>query len=61
MQTVEEIKTAIESLQDKEYAQLRTWFSEKDWANWDKRIEIDSKTGKLDFLIKEAVNEKKDQ
>jgi len=59
MITVEEIKKAIASLPEKEYVSLRKWFSEKDWEKWDKKIEKDSKAGKLDFLIEEALNEKK--
>ena len=59
MITVEEIKKAIDSLSDKEYVSLRNWFSEKDWEKWDKKIVKDSKAGKLDFLIEEALNEKK--
>jgi len=58
MITVEEIKTAIDSLPEKEYVSLRNWFSEKDWEKWDRKIEDDSEAGKLDFLIEEALNEK---
>lgn len=50
MPTIEEIKTAIESLEEKEYSRLRKWFSERDWEKWDKQIASDSATGKLDFL-----------
>jgi enolase len=56
--TVEEIKTAIDSLPEKEYVSLRTWFSEKDWEKWDREIVKDSEAGKLDFLIQEALHEK---
>lgn len=58
MPKVDEIKAAIEALQDEDYVQLRKWFSEKDWGKWDKQIEADSGTGKLDFLIREAFDEK---
>ena len=58
MSKVDKIKEAIESLPEEEYAQLRQWFSEKDWQKWDRQIEADSKSGKLDFLIEEALNEK---
>ncbi|MCP4110733.1 MAG: hypothetical protein GY749_35275 [Desulfobacteraceae bacterium] len=58
MMTVEEIKTAIDSLPEKEYVSLRKWFSEKDWKKWDRKIAEDSEAGKLDFLIEEALNEK---
>lgn len=59
MANVDEIKTAIESLPENEFAQLREWFSEKDWEKWDRQIEKDSKSGKLDFLIEEALEEKR--
>ena len=58
MSKVEEILCSIESLSDEEYSQLREWFSERDWEKWDKQIEADSKSGKLDFLVKEALDEK---
>lgn len=58
MLKVNEIKAAIESLPEEEYAQLRQWFSERDWQKWDRQIESDSETGKLNFLIGEAFDEK---
>lgn len=59
MPKVEEIQAEIETLTEEEYIHLRRWFSERDWVKWDKEIELDSETGKLDFLIKEALNEKR--
>ena len=59
MPNVEAIKKAIETLPDEDYAQLRKWFSEKDWRKWDKRIAADSHAGKLDFLVKEAFDGKR--
>ena len=58
MERVEDIQAAIESLPEDEYVRLRNWFSEKDWEKWDRQIEVDSESGKLDFLVKEAVEEK---
>lgn len=58
MSNVDEIKAAIEALPALEFAQLRNWFSEKDWKKWDRQLEEDSKTGRLDFLVQEAVEEK---
>lgn len=57
--TVTDIQIAIESLPRAEYQHLWQWFSEKDWTNWDKQIEADSNAGNLDFLIEEALNEKR--
>ena len=59
MSNVEEIKAAIESLDAPDYVRLRQWFHEKDWANWDRQIEADSQSGKLDFLLAEAAEERK--
>lgn len=58
MSTVKEIEKAIELLPEEEYIQLRQWFSEKDWVKWDQQIEADSKSGKLDFLVHEALEAK---
>ena len=58
MTKVQEIQATIESLPREEYVRLRQWFSERDWEQWDKQIEADSEAGKLDFLIKEAFDEK---
>ncbi|MFV1976740.1 MAG: hypothetical protein ACC651_13400 [Candidatus Scalindua sp.] len=58
MSTISEIKEAIETLPEEDYIQLRQWFSEKDWEKWDRQILSDSEAGKLEFLIKEAIEEK---
>jgi hypothetical protein len=58
MSNVDQIKAAINALPKLEYIQLRQWFSEKDWQLWDQQIQEDSNAGKLDFLIKEALDEK---
>ena len=60
MLKVDEIKKVIETLPEKDFVQLRNWFSEKDWQKWDRQIEKDSMDGKLDFLVKEAIDEKRD-
>ena len=58
MTRVKEIQSAIESLSSEEYTQLRQWFSEIDWERWDRQIEKDTESGKLDFLIEEALEER---
>jgi len=55
---VEDIQFAIESLPQQEYIRLRQWFSERDWRRWDRQIEADSESGKLDFLVDEAFDER---
>ena len=59
MSRLEKIQQAILALPEAEYKQLRQWFSELDWEKWDREIEADSEAGKLDFLIAEALEEKK--
>ena len=58
MSTAEGIKSSISALSKKDYIHLREWFSEKDWEQWEEEIERDSASGKLNFLMEEAVAEK---
>jgi hypothetical protein len=58
MSKVDELKTEIERLPQEEFAELVRWLSEKDWKRWDKQIEADAEAGKLDFLMREALEEK---
>jgi len=58
MMRMEEIKNAVISLPVDEYRRFRDWFLEREWAQWDKQIQVDSDSGKLDFLVKEAMDEK---
>jgi hypothetical protein len=58
MAKVDELKTEIERLPQEEFTELVRWLSEKDWERWDKEIEADSVAGKLDFLVREALEEK---
>ena len=57
MPKVEEILSSIESLPKEEFGRLRDWFYERDWERWDRQIENDSESGKLDFLVKGALDE----
>lgn len=58
MSKVDELKTVIERLSSEEFTELVRWVSEKDWERWDKEIEADSEAGKLDFLMREALDGK---
>ena len=58
MMSVEEIQSAIVALSPEEFARLRRWFVERNWGRWDQEIEGDSASGKLDFLIDEAIHER---
>ena len=58
MSKIDDLKADIEGLPSQEQAELFRWLSEKDWEGWDKEIEADSKSGRLDFLVREAHEEK---
>ena len=53
--TISEIQQAIISLSKSDYAQLRRWLNEYDWEEWDRQIEADSDDGKLNFLVDQAT------
>jgi len=59
MTTIKEIKSAIGSLPHNEYMQLLGWIHGKDWSEWDKQLEDDVASGKLNFLAAEALEAKK--
>lgn len=54
MTSISDIQESIRGLPAKDYAELRAWLSELDWNRWDDRIEADSESGSLDFLVDEA-------
>jgi len=54
MTKVEALEDEIEKLSPPEFAELRNWLLERDWENWDRQIERDSESGKLDRLFEEA-------
>ena len=58
MSTLRELESAVEGLSGRRYDRFRKWFLERDWALWDRQIEADSAAGKLDFLVREARDEK---
>jgi len=57
MRKVEEIERQIRGLSASEFAELREWFLEQDWATWDKQIESDAAAGKLQNMVSEAKAE----
>ena len=58
MSKIDELKAEIERLPGAEFAELYRWLSEKDWEKWDEEIAADSQAGKLDFLVREAREDK---
>jgi hypothetical protein len=54
MTKVEKIEQQIEELSAPEFAEIREWILERDWARWDAQIERDVSAGKLEDLIGES-------
>jgi hypothetical protein len=55
-----EIKSAVDDLSASELTELAAFIRDRDNASWDKQIEEDAASGKLDFLFDEAEKERKD-
>lgn len=55
MSELEEIEQRIRNLPPDQLAKFRAWFIEFDHPMWDRQIEADSKSGKLDKLAAEAL------
>jgi hypothetical protein len=55
MRKVEQIEQEIRGLSREEFAELRDWLLQQDWAAWDAQIASDSAAGRLDKLKAEAV------
>jgi hypothetical protein len=54
---VKALEQNISELDDDSFNAFREWFMEFDRARWDRQLEIDTKAGKLDFLIEAALME----
>ncbi len=55
MTEVEEIESAIAHLSLPDLSRLREWFLEFDAAVWDRQIEEDVASGRLDALADQAI------
>jgi hypothetical protein len=53
--TLQEIQSAITKLAPSEIAELADWLTEYQAGLWDRQIEEDSKSGKLDKLLLESI------
>jgi hypothetical protein len=49
-----ELEQAIAGLPEKEFSKLAEWFEEYLAEKWDRQIEADAKSGRLDHLAKKA-------
>lgn len=55
MSRVEQLEQKITELNATEFKELRAWFESYDAEIWDQQIENDSRNGKLQRLIDEAL------
>jgi uncharacterized protein YfaT (DUF1175 family) len=55
MSELDKLAERIEKLSPEELKRFRAWFAEFDARIWDAQIEADSKAGKLDTLVGEAL------
>jgi hypothetical protein len=57
MSQVEMLEQTVKQLSPGELAIFRSWFTEFDAAEWDRQIEMDSETGRLDRLAQSAIED----
>lgn len=57
MSTIHEIEQAIRNLQPQDLAALRQWFADFDAEAWDRQLEQDVASGRLDWLAEEALRD----
>ena len=55
MSELEELENRIRNLPPEDLARFRAWFVEFDHVLWDRQIQTDEKSGKLDPLVHEAL------
>jgi hypothetical protein len=60
MSKVEVIEQQIEALSPKELSAFRRWFASFDAKAWDRELEDDASSGRLDQLADEALGEHRD-
>lgn len=57
MSKLKDIEEQLQALSPEELAQFREWFTEFDWAAWDRQLERDVHAGKLDGLAEKALQD----
>ena len=55
--SITELEKAVTELSEKELSRFREWFDEYFAEVWDKQIERDAASGRLDELLKEVDEE----
>ncbi len=61
MSMLVKLEDEVKNLSGKELAEFRDWFLDYEAKRWDKQIEKDSKSGKLDSLAEVAIGDFKDK
>ncbi len=59
MSTIEEIEKAVSELTPSDYEKFRQWLSIYDNKHWDQQMDEDAKSGRLDALAHEAIEDLK--
>jgi hypothetical protein len=57
MNTLQELEAAVQKLSADDRAAFRQWFAEFDAEEWDLQLEADMQSGRLDWLIAEAIED----
>ena len=57
MTNLQRIEEEIKELPPQELSEFRAWFEKFDADQWDKKFEHDVKSGKLDSLAQNAIND----
>jgi hypothetical protein len=60
MSRVEQLEQQISELDPSELRVFRAWFERYDAELWDRQIESDAKSGKLDSLMERALRDHED-
>jgi len=55
--SIQELEQAVTQLPPKDLARFREWFIEFDAQVWEKQFEADAKSGKLDKIVEQALND----
>jgi hypothetical protein len=61
MPDVKALEEAVQALPPSALAEFRRWFTEFDSAAWDRQLDVDAMSGKLDALLAEAEEDCKSQ
>jgi hypothetical protein len=55
--SIEDLEKAVATLPPDQFAEFRAWFEALDATRFDEKIERDAKTGKLDQLADQAIDD----